>query len=71
MVTDWALSVSLCSMAPPTTTTRSVSAVVPAAARGLGDGLGAGVTATCAVAMLALMTGARNIKNDLFKIRFS
>ena len=42
MVTDWALSVSLCSMAPPTTTTRSVSAVLA------GVGEAAGRTASCA-----------------------
>jgi len=36
-----------------------------------GDGVGDEVTASWAVAMPVMMTGASNIKNNLFKIKFS
>ena len=49
-------------MAPAVTTTRSVSAVFFT-----GVGLGAGETATCALAIPPLMTEASKIRNIFFK----
>jgi hypothetical protein len=54
-VTGCAVSVSLCSIAPPLTTTRSASAVP---GDGDGVGLGVAVTASCAIAMLTPKSSA-------------
>ena len=65
MVTDWAVSVSLRSISPPVTTTRSDSAVFV----GDGEGFGVGdVVGFWAETMPALTTGVNKIKINFFKV---